>query len=66
VLIVGGGASFNLAITLPVGVNPGGTFGVDANGPSLPPGMTLSSAGILSVGTAAVGTVTGISFTYTT
>jgi hypothetical protein len=63
-LTVGTQASFDLASTLPASVARGGTFGVDSGGARLPGGMTLSVAGILAVGTAAIGTVTGVIFTY--
>ena len=52
---VGSGATFNLVTTLPAGVARGGAFGVSATGAPLPKGMTLTPAGILSVGTAVVG-----------
>lgn len=65
-LLVGTNSSFNLSATLPAGVARGGRFGLDASGASLPPGMTLSAAGVLSVGSAAIGTVTGVVFTYET
>ena len=61
---VGGGGSFNLSSTLPIGVARGGVFGVSASGANLPTGMTLTSAGILSVGSASVGSVAGVVFTY--
>ena len=61
---VGSGAMFNLASTLPVGVARGGVFGVSPSGIPLPKGMTLTPAGILSVGTAIVGSVNGVVFTY--
>jgi hypothetical protein len=63
-LVVGSGATFDLASTLPNGVNRGGAFGIDANGSRLPAGMSLSAAGLLAVGSAAIGTVTGVIFTY--
>ena len=59
-------ASFNLTNTLPAGVARGGSFGVSPAGAQLPAGMTLTSAGLLSVGTAAVGSVDGVVFTYAT
>jgi|MudIll2142460700_1097286.scaffolds.fasta_scaffold402968_2 hypothetical protein len=62
--IVGSASSFNLAATLPKGVALGGTFGVDPGGIPLPPGMSLQPNGTLSVGSATVGTVTGVLFTY--
>ena len=61
---VGSGAMFNLATTLPVGVARGGAFGVSTAGARLPTGMALTPAGILSVGTATVGSVAGVVFTY--
>jgi len=63
---VGSGSTFNLANTLPAGVTRGGTFGVSQSGARLPPGMALTPAGVLSVGTAAVGSVAGVVFTYAT
>ena len=61
---VGSNATFNLAATLPAGVARGGVFGVSGAGAPLPGGMTLTPAGVLSVGTAKVGSVTGVVFTY--
>lgn len=61
---VGSGAAFNLAMTLPQGTGRGGVFGVSATGAGLPAGMTLTPVGILSVGTASVGSVSGVIFTY--
>jgi hypothetical protein len=63
-LLVGSGATFDLAPTLPSGVVRGGTFGVSSSGSSLPGGMSLSSAGLLSVGNATSGQTTGVLFTY--
>ena len=63
-LTVNSGATFDLSSTLPTGVTRGGTFGVDPSGARLPAGMSLSSSGILAVGTATLGTVTGVVFTY--
>jgi hypothetical protein len=54
----------DLAATLPTGVARGGTFGISQSGATLPTGMTLTSAGILSVGTATIGEVIGVVFTY--
>lgn len=65
-LAVGSGATFNLATTLPAGVARGGAFGVSTAGANLPTGMTLTPAGILSVGAAIVGSVSGVVFTYAT
>jgi len=61
---VGSGATFNLANTLPAGVTRGGAFGVSPAGAKLATGMTLTSAGVLSVGSATVGNVGGVVFTY--
>jgi len=61
---VGSGATFNLANTLPAGVARGGVFDVSASGARLPSGMSLTPAGILSVGAATVGSVAGVVFTY--
>ena len=61
---VGSGATFNLATTLPAGVARGGAFGISPSGARFPAGMTLTPVGILSVGTATVGSVAGVVFTY--
>lgn len=63
-LIQGGVATFDLNGTLPEGVTRGGTFAVDTTGSLLPPGMTLSQSGVLSVGSASAGDTSGIIFTY--
>lgn len=63
-LLVGGGASFDLAQTLPPDVVRGGVFGIDPSGAPLPSGMLLNANGTLSVGSASVGTVAGVLFTY--
>ena len=60
----GTATKLELSTTLPSGVRKGGTFGVSPSGMPLPAGMTLSSAGLLSLGTALVGTTTGVVFTY--
>lgn len=62
--VVGSGASLDLALTLPAGVVRGGVFSVSSSGASLPTGMSLTGAGILSVGSAAIGTVAGVVFSY--
>ncbi|MCC7382051.1 MAG: hypothetical protein IT384_09485 [Deltaproteobacteria bacterium] len=59
------GGVYNLSDTLPPGVRRGGTFAVDPSGTPLPPGMSLSSDGILSVGTAVAGETVGVVFSYT-
>lgn len=61
---VGSGATFNLATTLPASVARGGAFDISPSGARLPAGMTLAPVGILSVGTATVGSVAGVVFTY--
>jgi hypothetical protein len=63
--LAGSGATFDLAATLPSGPPRGGTFGVDARSPALPAGMTLSPAGILSVGSSRISQTEGVIFTYT-
>jgi len=60
----GSGATLDLAGTLPAGVARGGVFGISPGGAALPSGVTLSSAGILSVGNASAGAVVGVLFTY--
>jgi hypothetical protein len=61
---VGSGAKMDLSATLPSGVAKGGTFGVSSSGAALPSGVTLSSAGILSIGNAGATDVVGVIFTY--
>jgi len=63
-LMVGSMATFDLNTTLPSGVIRGGTFGIDLSGAALPEGMNLNPDGRLAVGTATVGTVRGVLFTY--
>ena len=63
-LIVGSAATFDLNSTLPPGVPRGGTFGIDSGGTPLPMGMSLNPNGTLAVGTATMGAVSGILFTY--
>jgi len=65
-LLVNSNSTFNLANTLPTGIARGGRFGLDSSGAPLPAGMSLTPAGILSVGSASIGTVTGVVFTYET
>ena len=62
--LVGSGATWDLAATLPSEIVQGGTFGISATGAALPNGMTMSASGILSVGRATAGTVVGVVFTY--
>ena len=65
-LLVGTNSTFNLSTTLPASITKGGRFGLDSAGAALPAGMTLSSGGVLAVGSASIGTVTGVIFTYET
>jgi hypothetical protein len=65
-LLVGSNATFNLSSTLPNGIARGGKFGLDPNGPVLPRGMSLSADGVLAVGSASIGSVAGVIFTYET
>lgn len=60
----GSGTSVDLKSTLPTGTILGGSFSVDAAGDPLPAGMTLSAAGILSVGNAAPVTLSNVIFVY--
>jgi len=64
-LVVDSGATVDLALTLPSNIIKGGTFGVSPSGSALPIGMTLSTLGILALGSATVGTFNGVVFTYT-
>jgi hypothetical protein len=58
-------AVFDLTASLPAGVKRGGRFGLEPTGTPLPPGVALSSAGVLSLsGGAALSTTTGIVFVY--
>jgi hypothetical protein len=63
--IQGSSATYDLAETLPSGVARGGQFEIDPTGAALPAGMTLSSAGVLSVGSASEMSVSGVIFSYT-
>ena len=65
-LLVGSNATFNLSTTLPSGIARGGKFGLDPGGPVLPRGMSLSADGVLAVGSASIGSVAGVIFTYET
>ena len=67
-LLIAGDTSFvcDLAPTLPAGIIRGGRFSVDTSGAALPPGVTLSPEGILSLtGGARVGATNGVVFAYT-
>ena len=56
---------FDLRTSLPTYVRTGGSFGVASTGTPLPPGVLLSSAGVLSVtGAATVGVTGGVVFFY--
>src|SRR5262245_35920464 len=63
--VEGSGGTFDLAPTLPNGVVPGGAFDVDSSGAPLPSGMTLSAAGVLTLGAAIAGITSGVVFRYT-
>jgi hypothetical protein len=63
-MIVGSGATFDLKATLPPGAPRAGTFGIDPAGAGLPAGMNLSPQGVLAVGSATIGSVGGVVFTY--
>jgi hypothetical protein len=64
VLVPGTNPSFDLAATLPAAIRRGGIFSVDPRGAALPSGMSLSTAGLLSVGSATAGTTVGVIFAY--
>lgn len=64
-LVRGGQVRIDLAATLPNGVTPGGVFALDPSGSALPAGLLLSPEGVLTVGTAAVGSTQGVKFSYT-
>jgi hypothetical protein len=63
-LLVGSHLTFDLSRTLPASIARGGRFSVDTAGAPLPRGMSLSTAGLLAVGTAAIGSVVGVVFAY--
>lgn len=63
-LIAGSSSRLDLSATLPASIPHGGKFQVDPSGSPLPAGMSLSPAGILSVGSASVGDATGVIFNY--
>lgn len=65
-LVIGQVTEFDLNTTLPPQVERGGVFGVDPKGSPLPEGMILDPDGILHLGTAQAGRVTGVIFSYTT
>jgi hypothetical protein len=62
--VVGSSTTWDLATGLPADARRGGTFGISQSGAPLPAGMTLAPSGILAVGSATAGSVTGIVFTY--
>jgi hypothetical protein len=58
-------AVFDLSASLPASVRRGGRFSVSPTGAQLPPGVTLSPAGVLSAASdASVGVTEGIIFAY--
>ncbi len=61
----GSSGTVSIGQFLPPGTEPGGSFSVGPSSASLPPGMQLTGDGVLSVGSAAVGTVEGVVFSYT-
>ena len=63
-LLVGSHSTFDLSRTLPSSIARGGKFSVDTAGAPLPRGMSLSAAGLIAVGTAAIGSVVGVVFAY--
>jgi len=60
----GDASTFDLASTLPPGIARGGVFAVDASGPTLPAGVSLSSDGILSAASQSPASVSGVIFSY--
>ena len=56
--------SVDLSLTLPAGVRSGGTFSVASTSDSLPPGISLSSQGILTALNPVEGITSNIIFTY--
>jgi len=64
-LVAGAATSFDLTTYLPEGVTGGGTFYADSSGAPLPAGVSLSPAGILTVGAGApAGLTSGVIFAY--
>jgi hypothetical protein len=62
--ISGSSSTFDLSTTLPSGIVRGGLFTVDSRGAPLPSGMTMTSRGILSVGSAGSTRAVGVIFSY--
>lgn len=60
-----GGGTSDIASTGPSGAVAGGVYTVDVTGTQLPSGMTLSTSGTLSVGSATAQTASGVVFEYT-
>ncbi len=65
-LQVGSAAIFDMTMTLPAGLLPGGRFDIDPSGSPLPAGVTLTQQGLLAVsGAASGGIAAGVVFAYT-
>ncbi len=64
-LTQGSTQTFDLSQTFPNCLAGQGVFGVDPSGTKLPAGMSLTSAGILSVGNAVVADTVGVIFNCT-
>jgi len=60
----GSTVALDLSITLPTGVRRGGIFSLAAGSVALPQGVTLSSAGMLSLANPSPGITNGIVFAY--
>lgn len=64
--VQGSTTPFNLVTTGPFNYKPGGIYGVDPLGAQLPLGVTLTEAGLLTIGPTTVpGSLAGVFFTYT-
>jgi hypothetical protein len=61
----GAASTYDLASTLPDEIARGGVFAVDPSGSSLPTGVTLNAAGILSAVPQVTETISGVIFSYT-
>ena len=60
----GAASTFDLASTLPPAIARGGVFAVDPSGSTLPAGVFLSSAGVLSASSQMTESVSGVIFSY--
>ena len=60
----GATSTFDLASTLPPQIARGGVFAVDPSGSTLPAGVFLSSAGVLSASSQMTESVSGVIFSY--